>query len=164
MSTPTHSKPAIVWVDDNVFESGTFLAVPFYLDGTFDLAVFADTDSAIAYTLHNSSRIAMFIQDGRRPEGKIIPAWKRLRKKTSTRVGWNGHAGDFYTFVIDAYAPTASCLFCGVFDRKDTSLIQEWSVRDQRIHLVEKTTNLAYNTLIDIAKREFNRWEIGRAS
>jgi hypothetical protein len=141
MENQTSDKPIALLVDDSVYEMYPFVMEMLndQISEDFEVVLIGDTDQAVEFTLANSNRIFMFVQDSRRPEGKVIPAWKKLRPMPGPTIGYRSHQGDFYTYLIDAYSPVAGVVFSGFsFSKVEEQLITEWGMRDPRIVLVNK--------------------------
>ena len=112
-------KPIALWLDDSVAQSGLncdYLVsrIQEEAEGRFEIQLLGDVDEAIEFVILNSNRVFMFVQDSTRGDsGAIIPAWKKLRPTQGPDIGFNAHQGDFCTYVIDAFTPTAGAVFAG---------------------------------------------------
>ena len=134
-------KPIVLWIDDSMVDMGIADHLIYSISDTveFDIVLLGDTDEAVEFALENHDRIFMFIQDSFRREGTIIPAWKNMRPMVGPKIGGNSHQGDFYTYIIDAFAPTASAVFAGFsYSSDDRVLINEWSNIDPRVVWADK--------------------------
>jgi hypothetical protein len=141
-------------------------------DGTFGVEFFDRTDDAIEFTLENSSRIFLFIQDSSR-YSDVLKSWASLRP-TEEPVLPKTSAGAFYTYVIDAFAPESGAVFCGNgYVPEEEQFISRWSQKDERIWLANKL-RLAFGyptdikdtrgTIASVATRQFDRWTEARRS
>lgn len=122
-----------------------------------EVAGFTDTDSAVECTLRNKHRVFAFIQDSNRPAGTIIPQWKSLTKARTLQLGRQAVSGDFYTFVIDAFAPTAAFIWTpGTLLKDEQLLLHAWREADSRIACYEKPVSPP--DLLQTIKHQLDRW------
>lgn len=144
MSAYKEDKPLVVWVDDSVAHERSIYEwamrrVEEEAGNHFEIVLFESSDEAIPFVIDNASRVFMFVQDSTRLPGKVIPAWRKLRTCPGPAIGYDLHQGDFYTYVIDAFAPEAGAIFSGFsYSTEDEDLIRTWGARDQRITLASK--------------------------
>ncbi len=164
----------IVWIDDSVAHDlssfVTIMTKRFFKSSepSFEIKLFDNEDEAIEFTLKNSERVFLFIQDASRPPGSIVSDWQRLRPAPSPSLGmWSG---SFYTYVIDAFVPEAGAVFAGFgYSKDEIRFVQEWGKRDKRIVFADKMGFVARlqvdkpGNLAHIAKEQMNRWSESKA-
>jgi hypothetical protein len=168
--TMSNEKPVVLWIDDSLGELfGRDEWFMEFINDTieFEIVLLGDTDEAVEFALEKHDRIFMFIQDSARLPGTIVPAWKNIRSMAGPSLGAN--SGDFYTYVIDGFAPMASAVFAGFsFSRDEQALINEWASLDPRIVWANKFTldfpapGLKWRSesdLVSIARAQLKRWQ-----
>ena len=98
MAKRTHpDKPLALWIDDSAAQGYPFVVelLQERIGTDFDLVLLGDTDEAVEFAVEHRDRLFMFIQDSTRPEGAVIPAWKRLRPVPGPAIGYRSHKGVF---------------------------------------------------------------------
>jgi restriction system protein len=169
-------KPVAIWLDDSVAQDRRLYEfalqrVEEEVEQAFEIELFGAPDDAIEFVLRNASRVFMFIQDSSRYDaGKIIPAWKKLRPKKAPDIGFHSHQGDFYSYVIDAFAPVAAAIFAGFsFGRDERELIESWSKFDKRVALADKMglviggfRDKEGTTLARLGRAHLERWRLAQ--
>src|SRR5258706_1032031 len=161
--------PAVVWLDDSVAHDRRLYdaLLEDRVAGAFEVHIFGDTDAAVEFTIMNKDRIFMFVQDSTRPPGRLIPAWKALRRRDAPSIGWQGHQGDFHVHVVDAFTPRAGAVFAGFsFSDAERDFIIEWSQVDRRVCFADKMTFVLglrgdhpKGDMLSIATEQLERWQ-----
>ena len=153
------AKPLTVFVDDS---SDLPEIVDYYfraVDAPFEVACFGDTDAAVECAVKNSERVFAVVQDTFRRPGATISHWKTMVPASRLPLDHGWVAGDFYTYVIDAFMPTSAAIFFGgFFSQDERTLLDAWADLDQRIVRIEKPTGL--EDLDRILRGQLQRWQL----
>jgi restriction system protein len=122
---------------------------------------FRRDDEAVEHIVKHSENVCLIIQNLTRGIGVIgseyLSRWaaNRVEGRPGFSIKWDG--GDFYWYVIDAFIPEASCIFCTAFGGQDQiDLLHQWAVADPRIELIE----MAYQPadICRLAAAAVRRW------